>query len=431
MKRATLATKIGLWVGCFALLLAACGGGGSSTSSDSLPDAEPTPTLDPALRLDNPLGTAGNPFVMAILPVTWVEDQIPVMLADLGISDDLDSSATLRGDAGLRDDLADLELALVATFGIDIRSYEVDSLQTIADITPFVYRRLTEEASRVIFDRTRLFVEIQLVENYGQALTALCQTETGIVTMAWLDGLTYVAARENTCGEAGIQIRKGENPQNPFADVVIDVSVLEATPSPDDEGASDETPSTTLINLEDYGTLRSGSPAVLMLNAGIGATNPNVLTTRAFCRIHNTDFYSWLLPSIIFTQEDIVPAQVIDQPTPADMLRAIVEEDCFGAMFSRDQLTELEDLPEFEEVRVSRTTPVLPYGVLTYPLEVEVGVRLSLNDQLLALVQDPVDGRYLRVLLGYDVLAVVEDEDFNELVAFIRNAGYDFAQMGN
>ncbi len=424
IKRATRA----MWGLLLVFLLAACGGGGADSASGDVLDAEPTPTLEPEQRGNNPIGTAGNPFVMAIRPVDWVAEQVPVMLAALGVND-IQPSATLREDAGLRDDLADLELALVATFGVDIRSYEVDELQTIADVTPFVYQRLAQEATRAIFDRTSLFVEVRFVETYGQARTALCNSDGGIVTMAWLDGITYAVARANTCGDAGLQIRIGENPSNPFAGVTFDVASLEATAQPNAE--SDEPNTPPAFNAEALGTLRSGTPGVLMLSASLGATNPNVLETRPFCRINNADFYSWLLPSLVFAQDDVTPAQVIDQATPADMLRAIAQGDCAGAMFSRDQLTALEDLPEFEEVRVSRTTPVLPYGVLTYPFEVEIGVRLSLNEQLIELAQDPVAGRHLRLLLGFDVLAIAEDDDFAELIGYINNTGYDFAQMGN
>ena len=62
---------------------------------------------------------------------------------------------------------------------------------------------------------------------------------------------------------------------------------------------------------------------------------------------------------------------------------------------------------------------------------IEVGVRLSLNEHLVALAQDATDGWYLRLLLGYDSVAEVEPSVVEDVQRFVDDLGYDFAQLGN
>lgn len=427
---------------CCVPLLLACSGGDSDEAAPVESDAAPTATLDASARLSATAGTADNPYVMALAAVGLIDEQVPVMLADLG-ADDAPSSASLRDDLGLRDDLRDLELALIAHFGVDIPDYERDDLQTVADLAPFVYRRVSAALTRAINERTGLFIEIALVESYAEALTALCASDSGLVTMAWLDGIAYIAAEALACGDPALRVQLADDRPSPFADVAFDRDALtalddEADDADDDEEAADSADESapSVIAAPPHVTvraasLRSGTEGVLMIASDLGATNPAVLETRAFCRLSATDFFSWFLPSLIFSAEGVSPAEVVEMESPLDMLRAIADGDCAGAMFSRAQLRELEDLPEFDDMRVSRTTPTLPYGVLTYPLEVDVGVRLSLDDHLIELAADAVDGRYLHLLLGHHVLAEVSADDFAALRAFIEESGYDLAQVGN
>lgn len=423
---------------CCVPLLLACGGGASDEAVLVESDAAPTATPDAEARLDAAAGTVDNPYLMVMQTLDLIDGQVPVMLADLG-ADSASPSASLRDDLGLRDDLRDLELALVAHFGVDIPDYERDDLQTVADLAPFVTRRVSAALTRAINERTGLFIEIMPVESYAEALAMLCASDSGLVTMAWLDGIAYLAAEALACGDPALRVELADERPSPFAGVAFDSAALDALDDDAEADSADDADAaapTLALSPPPHVTaparnLQHGTEGVLMIAAELGATNPAVLETRAFCRLSATDFFSWFLPSLIFSAEGVSPAEVVEMESPLEMLRAIADDQCAGAMFSRLQLRELEDLPEFDEVRVSRTTPIMPYGVLTYPLEVDFGVRLNLDDHLIELAADAVDGRYLHLLLGHHALASTGADDFAALRAFIAESGYDLAQVGN
>jgi ABC-type phosphate/phosphonate transport system substrate-binding protein len=121
-------------------------------------------------------------------------------------------------------------------------------------------------------------------------------------------------------------------------------------------------------------------------------------------------------------------ATIVDVADPATLALAVATGNCDAAGLSRDVFDTLEPL---NDVRVIAETLPLPYGILMYPLEVGLGVRLSLNEHLPALAEHPADGRALRLLLGQDALVPVLREDFTELDAFMAQTGLDFAKLGD
>lgn len=417
---------------CLSLIgvLTACGGRGAS-QDDSIAYISPSPTPTTPLeeRINHQLGTAENPYIMLIKPVGWIDDQIPTLLEGLGF-DAVTSETNLREGDTLRDDLADLQIAIETTFGVRLLTYELEQVQTVADLDGFIKQRVMAEVTRTIFDRTRLYIDVQFMDYYGQGVHQLCRVEDGLVRMAWLDGLSYFAAVEQGCGDGEMMLMRGDD-RDLFADVAFDLSVLEA-PNPDETTAEGVVESPFNPPTLQSQNLKVGDSAVLVLDGRLGATNPNVLETRTFCQLADgVDFYSVFLANLTLEQENVTPANIRQMSDVESLLQAVASGDCTGAMVSRQDYDHYRNEDWFENLTISRETPIFPFGILTYPLEVEIGVRLSLNANLMELASDQEDGWYLRLLLGNDSIRELDSAIYNRMQRFARDLGYDFAQLGN
>ena len=84
-----------------------------------------------------------------------------------------------------------------------------------------------------------------------------------------------------------------------------------------------------------------------------------------------------------------------------------------------------------EDIDFGLTTVPFPFAVLMYPLEIQLGVRIALNDALVEIANESATAETLKLLLGQDSLVRVGPDDFAELTAFMENTGLDFAQLGN
>ncbi|MFW5691616.1 MAG: PhnD/SsuA/transferrin family substrate-binding protein [Chloroflexota bacterium] len=440
-------------VGLLALLLAACDGGGDGGGGAPAPDAaQPvdvtsTPTLLPAERASFAAGTENNPLRMVIRPVDTITVRVEAILRALVDSpDDVTADADLRAGLGLSDDLNELDAALTRDFDMTLTDTDrVDSV-TVADLVRVVQRHIGDQVEAAVLERTALYIEVVTVDSYGEALRDLCESGEGIVSLAWLDGITYAAGRALNCGQPALRVLVAEDPAPMFAplppptmaEVTPEATAEaepEATPEATPEAAPEATPEATpeaapeAAPARDRGALRAVNPGQIVVTAELGTTDLSVLDTRPLCRGELTDFYGWFVPSLVLEIEEIEPDLIITYGDAAAMLAAVAAGDCAGAGFSRDQLEALADDPASEAVRVAYTTPGFPYGVMLYPLEVALGLRLNLNENLVALAGDPDAARPLRLLLGQSALEPASDEDFTELLEFIDAAGYDLARL--
>jgi hypothetical protein len=417
------------------LLLAACGSG-EDTDPDTPPTATPIPSPTPPLPVDERVtfspGTLENPYRMMMVPSSLVAEQVVTLLE--AFDDEISPVTTLRDDLGIEDYEAQLDPLLLATFGIDIRPFEIDAIETVADLTDFVQRRVAAEAVRGLQAASAIYFEIVFVETHGEALTALCNSDQGIVSVAWLNGPTYVAAEALNCGQAALQLLVSEEPFAiaPF-EVLEPVVSAESTAEATAEAQPTSPPPTATpepIDPDDLDALRAGNPAQIVVTAELGSTSLALFDTRPICRLGLQDFYSWFVPALLLESANIEPDSIIEYDDPSAMFAAVADGTCAGAGFSRDQLAAFEDRADFDNVTIAQTTPPFPYGVLFYPLEVELGVRLNLNESIPAYALNPTDGRYLRFLLGYDAIVPLDEDTITAMEDFLTETGYDFAELG-
>ena len=113
-----------------------------------------------------------------------------------------------------------------------------------------------------------------------------------------------------------------------------------------------------------------------------------------------------------------------------EIVDALVDAECALTGMERQVFDSLDDAQQ-DELRIVEETVAFPYAVLMYPLEVQLGVRLSLNEHLIALAEDLDDGRTLRMLLGQATILPATQDDFAAVVAFMEATGYDLAVLGD
>jgi ABC-type phosphate/phosphonate transport system substrate-binding protein len=236
-----------------------------------------------------------------------------------------------------------------------------------------------------------LVVEITVVERYAEALAALCESDPSNVTVAWLDGITYQAARALNCGSPSLQIERGR-------------------------------------------TASTGAAGQIITRRSLGLTSVQALRNRDFCRLGLDDYYSWLVPALMLRANGVDPindlSAVREYDTTNALIGAVLAGECTATGISQ---TEFEGLrgEVRDELRVVETTPPFPYAILVYPLSLPLGERIRLDNALLALDLDNEGRSALRPFLRQDGLTRVDDSMFEDLSAFMADTGLDFAQLGS
>ncbi|GAB4311992.1 MAG: hypothetical protein Kow00117_05000 [Phototrophicales bacterium] len=425
------------WMFALIVMLAACGGGEENTPQSDRP-TEPTPIVRLAddVRVGYTPGSAENPIRMVMSPVDTIARRVPLLLEEAGAHMDAYAlDASLRDDLGLSDDLNEIIPLLQRDFNVSTYSYHLQELQTVSDLIRHVQNGVGQQVADAVLDVTgRLHLELVFVEFPADALAALCDSDRGIISIAWLEAFTYAAALANRCGEPALLLARAENPRDDFAN--IPVVSPELTPEP--EATSEVTPeltpepspmpTSTPMPLEpfDPGELRLTNPAVIVLNSDLGTSNVGAINGRTFCRLGLTDYYGWFIPSVFLDQNDLTPLEVVAYDDVETMFDAVVRGDCAAAGFSRDQLENLD----IDAVTVAAEIEPLPYGILLYPLELDLGVRLDLTNTLPEIANDVVYGRLMRLLLGQEAFIPLEPDDLDDLDAYLASTGYDFSQLG-
>lgn len=249
------------------------------------------------------------------------------------------------------------------------------------------YPAAEDALERAIHAQIGLSVDIQIVERSADALTALCGlAATDLPTIAWLDGLVYVAAVARQCGHPSLQISRDET---------------------------------------------TGQTGQIIIDRGLGTTSLTVIGGRTYCRLGYTDLYSWLLPSIALETVSIDLTQdveVVDYADTAALVNAIVDGECTMTGISGETLERLGVDPD--AVGIGMTMPPLPYGVLVFAPEVELGVRLGMERVLTELSETSEGAALLLPFLAQDALLPVAPDDFADLRGFLADSNIDLVQLG-
>ncbi|PJF32637.1 MAG: hypothetical protein CUN52_00685 [Phototrophicales bacterium] len=450
---------------CMAIVaLAGCGGGRADTTppqqSGVIPTATPFPTLIFEERVQYTAGFIENPFRLAIRPDSTIQMRVLQILgASTQLSEPLTTTTPLSRLA--IDDIAPIQATFLTDFNVGLSQTDWDEITTVGDIIRLVERRVSEQVVLEIYERTSLYFEVILLDSYGEGLRALCESDKGVVTIPILDGMTVMAALANDCGDVALQIAKNPDAVSVFMPISIPTRLPEAdmtaaleldatpeadlTPQADATSEADATPQTEATAIPeatptseptiaptptprplDVSKLVTGTQGVWLISRTLGSQNIGVIQNRVLCRLNIRDFYSWFLPDLLLDIANVQPLSVIDKAEPRDLVSAIANDECAGGMLSADQLATLD----ITGVTIGQRSITFPYGVVMYPLEVELGIQLRLNEVLPQMAQDPIAGRPLRLLIGQDALLPIRNADLADLNRFIGTTGYDLSQLG-
>lgn len=257
-------------------------------------------------------------------------------------------------------------------------------------------RSAASDFEAAVLDRSGVVIEVQLVDRYAEGLAALCESAGGRVSVAWLNGPTYVAARAQNCGFPALQVERGTRSQR-----------------------------------------ATGEAGSLIVGADSNIRDERGLSQRKFCRISSDDFYSWLVPSLVMRANGVdplsAPTSVADYEDIPALVVAVADGDCDVAGIPASALDEYAGAigDAADDVKVLTTTIPFPYAVLMIPVEVPLGKRLALVDALSEMAADRADAVTMRLLLAQDALKPASVDDFAELTDFMAGTGLDFAQLGN
>lgn len=248
------------------------------------------------------------------------------------------------------------------------------------------------ELETVLREQTGLTIDVLVTENDGEALAALCDSEIGRATAAWLSGLAYVAAREQGCGTAALQVERGA-------------------------GSSADT----------------GDDARIIANRELGITEVSELADRVFCRLGFDSVYTWLVPLMILRAEELsVPADlraVRDYADINDLFDDVVDGTCDAAGISGTDYDTFAVGSARSDVLVLAESAPIPYAVLTFPQRISPPQRAAIIAALEAVAEE--EDNPLAELLPHEALVEAADGDFTRLRSFISGAGIDLAALAN
>jgi len=248
--------------------------------------------------------------------------------------------------------------------------------------------RLTGELT----ERTGLAVVVETVTSDAEALAALCDSVGGAVNVAWVDGLTVLAAQAQGCGEAVLMAERGVGRR-----------------------------------------AQTGDSVRLVTQAEDGAASVAALGNDAsFCRLGYDDLATWLVPSIMLQTAGVPPSEigaVTDYEDLNAVLAAVAGGECDAAGVPASALAAANAATRNALISLAESASI-PYSVLVYPPEMPLGARTALENALTDLMADADAGEPLRDLLSADALEQVDASDFDDLNDFIAAAGLDLARLG-
>ena len=248
-----------------------------------------------------------------------------------------------------------------------------------------------EDLQAALLEETGLNVTVDVVETDAEALAALCDSPRGDVAIAWLGGLAYAAAYAQDCGNAVLQVMRGER-----------------------------------------ASATSGDESLIIVNRGLDITSVGDLAENSFCRLGVTNMYSWLVPLIMLDAAGVsvgALGDVTDYDDPAALIAAVGDGDCDAAGISASQFEEVVDAAARARVRTLQESVTIPYSLLVFPGVLPLGERELLSNALVAIGNGSRSGA-LEPMLDHDELTTITDEDLNPLRQFVNRAGINLAQAG-
>jgi hypothetical protein len=267
---------------------------------------------------------------------------------------------------------------------------------------------------------TEVQLSVVSVDTQAEAMSLLCGSEAGIISAAWLNGMSYPAATQ--CGIVGLQAELG------------------TARIPD-----------------------TGEAGVLVVNAEFAEGGIGAAVEENFCRVSVNDFYGWLLPFMFFSAEEVDPtsiADIVEFESKDEMVAALASGECAALGMSETEWEEYLDADTTlaDNSAVVLTSAEFPHHIMVFPFGADLEVINDIEALLLQLdvasgrapVEEEAEGTEeatesaeateeaeisidedtMTELFGDGYLVIANRSDFALLDAFLSSTGLDFAEIG-
>ncbi|MGB7341859.1 MAG: PhnD/SsuA/transferrin family substrate-binding protein [Phototrophicaceae bacterium] len=282
----------------------------------------------------------------------------------------------------------------------------------IVPADPVIAAERLEEFETTLQSLTDVTIRVVLAETQSEAFDAVCASQSGIVSAAWLDGMSFIANDFANCG----------------------VGVLQA-----------DTPDGT------------GTTGVLLLNREFEEDGLESALESPLCRLGVDDLYSWTLPVLFYGAEGIELGDILEIDEGRDNDDIIddieagrcavigMEENAWEAYLDAD-----EDGSLAEAVTLIATSPEIPYNIFSFSVslsidaiaDIEAGLRqmdiaAGRSEPDAEATVEPssasvdVDSDLMTAFFGEGSLISVTDADFADLFNFFNASGIAFSELNN
>lgn len=247
-----------------------------------------------------------------------------------------------------------------------------------------VLNRAGDDLTTALAEVSGLQVSIEVVEDDAGAVAALCEGRVGQPIAAWTTGLGYASATALNCGAPLLQVER-----------TVD------------------------------GQTRAGEVVQFIANRDVGISGVSALNGYRLCRLSLTDFYTWLVPSLLLQSEGVSPASDITEIAEAenldDVVDAVAAGECDAAAMRASDYEALASGDTLQSTVALTPSVEVPYSLLLTPNELPLGTRTALRDAFLTLAGD--ENEALQDLLEFDSVTAVDDDDMNDFDAFVGRTG--------
>jgi ABC-type phosphate/phosphonate transport system substrate-binding protein len=260
----------------------------------------------------------------------------------------------------------------------------------IYSAAPRAAANFTARFEAALIEESGVQIQVQIVDRYAEALAALCDPAGSPLSVAWVDGLTYLAAAVQGCGDPVLIVQRGR-------------------------GRSAST----------------GETGVLIANTDRNFSTVAQVEGDTVCRLSYDDFWTWMAPSLVLQSHGVNPTTDLESITDYDdldaLIAAVAAGDCDAAGIPSSAL---ENGEPPEGVSILETTIEFPYLILMFPAQIPLGARMQLTEALLTMAANSDTAETMAGLLDQDALLPVTPEDLTGFTVFLQGTGLDLTQLG-
>lgn len=269
--------------------------------------------------------------------------------------------------------------------------------------------RLAEFES-VLQSLTDVTISVILAETQIEAAGLVCDPESGIVSVAWLDGMSAITNQLAGCGLTALQ-----------------ADTLDGT----------------------------GQTGVLIMNIEFQDDGLESAIESPFCRIAVDDLFGWTLPVLFYGAAGFTVPEILEVNELRDndaIIADLIDGDCAVAGMSELEWEAYLDADEDgsldESTLVVGTSPEIPYNAFSFSASLSLDAIAEIEAAILqmdasagrsepdseATEEAPapdVDEELMNAFFGEGSLQSFDSSDLAEVLEFFRASGINFAEFGN